>query len=89
VSIVPCITLVYLVNLRRAILKLFLLLSHLVGYTSSLINKCCDDARPNYTSGISASFFMICATTALVIALINIASFNRDVTITYSYITSL
>jgi hypothetical protein len=44
ISIVPYIILMYLINLQRAILKLFLLLSQLVGYASGLINKCYNNA---------------------------------------------
>jgi hypothetical protein len=35
----PYTILIYLINLQRAILKLFLLLSQLVEYAFSLINK--------------------------------------------------
>jgi hypothetical protein len=80
---------IYLINLQRAILKLFLLLSQLVGYTFSLINKYYNNTQPNYINNISASLFTIYITTTLIIVLINIASFNHNVTTAYSYIISL
>jgi hypothetical protein len=83
-------SLAYLVNLRRAILKLFLLLSHSIGYASGLINKYYNNDRLNYAGGgVGILLLIIYVISILVIVLINMASLNYDVITTYSYIASL
>jgi hypothetical protein len=82
--------LAYLVNLQRAILKLFLLLSYSIGYTSSLINKYYNNNRLNYAGdSVNILLLIIYIISILVIVLINMASLNHDITTTYSYVASL
>jgi hypothetical protein len=83
-------SLAYLVNLRRAVLKLFLLLSHSIGYAFSLINKYCNNDRLNYAGGgISILLLIICIISIPVIMLINVASLDHNIITAYSYVTSL
>jgi hypothetical protein len=71
-------------------LKLFLLLSYSIGYTSGLINKCYNNDRLNYAGdSVGILLLIIYIISILVIVLINMASLDRDVITAYSYVTSL
>jgi hypothetical protein len=72
------------------VLKLFLLLSYFIGYASGLINKYYNNNRLDYAGGsIGILLLVIYVISILVIMLINVASLDRNVITTYSYVASL